>query len=318
MSALYSIISHTPPFSWYCTDSQGESMQDEVAVVPGTTIDIIAPKRSLLVGSLQIIGKSNQAVDPLEVYQETQRIVQVWRKQGTADYLRYRKVSDPSEYNMQIVPFSRNTWGFWQQLKVLWNVTLGGTRTSQKSRESIVEAFKETETTLSSEDLPSSQPRETPSRDDAFCMQSIIEKQWVFKGRFINILHDYAPIGLEKLHFLLVPKRHCEKLSDLTEEEYAEVEELSQKLIHFYKSKNHDQQDFAAHIFDKTGALAGQTVPHWHQHHVFTITKIQGFWGKLTILKNMIFGSSPLKLEELNTKVEQLREDFKNLSEKTD
>ncbi|PWU15022.1 MAG: hypothetical protein C5B45_03355 [Chlamydiae bacterium] len=142
-------------------------------------------------------------------------------------------------------------------------VTLGGVYTSQNHKKSIVKDFQKAKDLLSEKEL-FSQSGETPSRD-AFCTQKIIEKQRVFEGRLINILYDYAPIGPEKVHLLLVPKEHREKFSDLTKEEFLEIDDLSQKLIHFYKDKNPDRRDSAVHVFDKTGALAGQTVPHWHQ-----------------------------------------------------
>ncbi|PWU15023.1 MAG: hypothetical protein C5B45_03360 [Chlamydiae bacterium] len=94
-------------------------MQNEVVIDSDATVNIVVPERSLLVGSLQVIGKPDQTIDPSEIYEKTQKIIQMWQKQGITDYLRYRKVSDPSEYNMQIVPFSKNSWSFWQQLKVL-------------------------------------------------------------------------------------------------------------------------------------------------------------------------------------------------------
>ena len=49
------------------------------------------------------------------------------------------------------------------------------------------------------------------------------------------------------------------------------------------------------YLFHKTGIDAGQTVPHWHMHLIVTANKTQGFFGKLTVLKNMLFGSSPMK-----------------------
>lgn len=313
-SIINAISPYMPDLSRYWTRAQKKPAAEAV-IIPGKTVDVIIPESSLATGSLQIRQKSSE-IDPKEIFLMAKKITGLWSKLGITDFLNFRQVSESPIYKIEMVPFSKNSWGFWQQLKVLWHVTLGGIYISQSDKESIMKDFQETENL---KDLPLQLcSRKTLSEKDAFCSQGIIEKQWVFKGKFINILHDYAPIGLEKLHLLLVPKKHREKFSDLTEEEFLEINDLSQKLVNFYKSKNCDQQDFAVYIFDKTGALAGQTVPHWHQHHVFTTTKIQGLWGKLTVLKNMIFGSSPLKPRELNDRVEQLRKDLKNLNKKID
>ncbi|MDR2539591.1 MAG: HIT family protein [Chlamydiales bacterium] len=309
---IHAISSYIPDFSRYWVQAQKKT-SIETVIIPGKTVDIIVPERALTIGSLQIRQKSSE-IDLKEIFSMSKKIIEVWSKLGITDFLNFRQISELSTYKVEMVPFSKNSWAFWQQLKVLWRVTLGGVYVSQSDKESIIKNFQENENYLSSQ--PRS--RKTLSKKDAFCSQDITEKQLVFKGKSINILYDYAPIGLEKLHILFVPKKHREKFSDITEEEFLETSDLSQKLVNFYKNKAYSQQDFAVYIFDKTGTLAGQTVPHWHQHHVFTTTKIQGIWGKLTILKNMIFGSSPLKPEELNAKVKQLREDFKNLSKKTE
>jgi diadenosine tetraphosphate (Ap4A) HIT family hydrolase len=149
---------------------------------------------------------------------------------------------------------------------------------------------------------------ETIQGNDAFCDQKVIDKQLVFEGKEINILYNYAPIvlGEGKLHFLIVPKQHRSKFTDLTETEYLDVMQLSQKLVGFYKGKGYH----TAYLFDKTGIEAGQTVPHWHEHVVFTATKTQEFFGKLTVLKNMLFGSSPLPSKELQIRVLLLKEDL--------
>lgn len=288
-------------------------MQDEV-VERGRTINIIIPEHSLAIGSLQIKQNldNTELIDESEVYLANQRIIQVWEKKGITDYLRYRKLSSNTTFHWEVVPYSKNSWSFWQQFKVLWNITFGGLSISKKDRQSIAKDFKKTDSTL--EFLP----LETKSQEtslDVFCTEKVIQKQLVFEGKLINVLYNYAPIGIgqKKLHFLLVPKRHCKKFSDLTKKEYLEVTELSDKLITHYKHEESDQQDLSVYIFDKTGSVAGQTVAHWHQHLVITTTKIQGIWGKLTVLRNMIFGSFPLKAEKLKTRVEELKKNLKTL-----
>ena len=144
--------------------------------------------------------------------------------------------------------------------------------------------------------------------NDAFCNPKVLDKQRVFEGKEINVLYNYAPIGLgeEKLHFLIVPKEHHPNFSDLTKSEYLESMQLSQKLIKFYQGKGFH----TAYLFDKTGAEAGQTVPHWHEHVVFTATKTQELFGKWTVLKNMVLGSSPLPPKELQNRVQSLKKEL--------
>jgi diadenosine tetraphosphate (Ap4A) HIT family hydrolase len=146
------------------------------------------------------------------------------------------------------------------------------------------------------------------SGTDPFCNPEIIQKQLVFEGSEVNVLYNYAPIGLgqEKLHFLIVPKIHRVGFSELSQTEYLEAMELSQKLINFYQKRNHP----IVYVFHKTGVEAGQTVPHWHQHIVFAETGAQEFFSKMAVLKNMMIGASPLSSEELKGRVQLLRTDL--------
>nr|QIQ10885.1 hypothetical protein OJOKFFHK_00028 [uncultured bacterium] len=99
----------------------------------------------------------------------------------------------------------------------------------------------------------------------------------MFEGKYVNILYNYAPIAIDenKLHFMLVPKAHREMFSELSVDEYLEASALEQKLGAYYKRQGYQ----AAYLFNKTGAEAGQTVPHWHEHVIFTATKVQDLYG---------------------------------------
>jgi len=80
-------------------------------------------------------------------------------------------------------------------------------------------------------------------------------------------------------------------------------------LIRFYKENG----CHTAYLFDKAGAEAGQSVPHWHEHLIFTATKTQELFGKLIILKNMLIGSSPLPEKELQSRVQLLKIELKEV-----
>ncbi|QLH36934.1 MAG: HIT domain-containing protein [Parachlamydiaceae bacterium] len=107
-------------------------------------------------------------------------------------------------------------------------------------------------------------------------------------------------------------QKHREKFSDLTLHEYLETMQFAQRLVSFYKEKG-----FRAHIFNKSGHRAGQTVPHWHEHLIFTSTKTQEFLGKLAIFKSMLIGSSPLSAQQLSGKIFKIREELQDITQES-
>lgn len=293
-------------------------VNDDVIVYEGKTMKVIVPQCPLASGSLKIAPKSDAKnfsewhdVDQLEAYELIQHVVQIWEKKGITDYLIYGKESNNSKsiYSWEIVPYSKNGWKFWMQFKVLWNITFGGSCLPKVERRRIASDFQKDKDLFSESHIKQIQSiKKTVRGNDAFCNQKVIDSQLVFEGKEIYVLYNYAPIviGEGKLHFLIVPKQHRLKFSDLTETEYLEAMQASQKLVKFYKDKGY----YTAYIFDKTGPKAGQTVLHWHEHLVFTATKTQDFFGKLTVLKNMLFGSASLPQKELQIRVQSLRRDL--------
>ncbi len=287
-------------------------IRDEVIVYEGKTMKVIVPDHPLALGSLKITTNSNsvkfsewKAVNEQESYEFLQKVVRIWEKKGVPDYLIFGKESnnDKDIFGWEIVPFSKKECGFSRQFKVLWNVSFEGPYLPKAKRLDVAKnLFLE----------PHFNQLESVEKgikgNDAFCNQKVIDNQRVFEGDEVNVLYNYAPIGLGKgkLHFLIVPKEHRSRFSDLTESEYLESMRLAQKLIIFYKDKGYD----TTYLFDKSGAQAGQTVPHWHEHVVFTATKTQEFFGKLTVLKNMLIGSSPLSQKELQFRVFLLRKEL--------
>lgn len=290
-------------------------LQAKTTVYESQMMQMVVPDHPLTIGSLKVESKSRslnvsewEAENILESYGLIQKVVEVWRKNGITDYLIYAKESTSlTSFSYEVVPYPKKGWRFWKQFKTLWNIIFGSSALSEIQRSKIARDFKQL--TLTSNDTISE--IEQISIQDAFCDQSVIERQLVYAGKKINILYNYAPIGFgqRKLHFLLVPKEHRLTFSDLSQEEYLEVVQLCQKLISFYKEKEFK----AVYLFNKSGTEAGQSVLHWHEHVVFTATKTQELFGKLTILKNMLFGSSPLSKQELQTQVELLRNELGQL-----
>lgn len=243
-----------------------------------------------------------------------QKIARVWKESGVADqYLIYGKQRVGLEsFTWEIIPYSKSnhTLGrFWQQFLVLWNITFGRSPLSTTHRQQQLSRYRELFKEYGVRPL---ELQKAVGGGDAFCQDEIIQKQQVFEGRSVRVLYNYAPIGFggERLHFLVLPKAHKEKFTNLSLEEYEEASILSQKLIcHFSASRSIQE----VYLFHKTGVDAGQTVPHWHLHVVLTTSKTQDIFGKLTVLKNMVVGSSPLKTEELKHKVDALKIELASL-----
>jgi diadenosine tetraphosphate (Ap4A) HIT family hydrolase len=313
-------------FLWFfCNPYLGVNTQplidNEVIAYKGITMNIIIPERQLAFGSVKITSNSDfrnfsewSITDKNEAFELIQRVIQVWEKKGIVDYLIYAKeFSDStSKFNWEIVPYPKSTWPLlkkipilWKQSKVLRNITFGGSCLRQR----IAKDFTNEMDNFSEPQIKQIVAITTKVQgSDPFCKQDVINNQLVFEGKEINVLYNYAPIGIGKgkLHFLIVPKQHRSNFSELTQEEYLESMELSQKLIKFYKNKGYS----TAYLFDKTGVEAGQTIPHWHEHVVFTATKVQDYLGKLTVFKNMLIKASPLRKQELQTRVKSLKEEL--------
>lgn len=290
-------------------------INEEAVVYEGKTMKVIIPECPLAPGSLKIIPYSQeenfsewQDTNKLETYQLIQKIAGILEKKGIEDYLVYGKeaTNSTSVFGWEIVPYQKTGWRFWKQFKVLWSITFRGVCLPQIERHRLARDFQKDKDVFSEIQTKQIESiREIVKGNDAFCDEKIIKKQLVFEGKEVNVLYNYAPIaiGEGKLHFLIVPKHHHSKFTDLTETEYLESMQLSQKLVNFYKGKGYH----TAYLFDKTGAEAGQTVPHWHEHVIFTATKTQEFLGQLTVFKNMIFGSSAIPQQELQTRVQSLK-----------
>lgn len=240
-----------------------------------------------------------------------------WKeKQITEQYFVYGKqdLENNGSFSWQALPYykTNNTLSrIWQQIVVLWRVVFGGFEASKDYIQQQSELYtKDFAVTESKE--PAAEINLQPGKDP-FCDKEKIAKQSVFEGHNIRILYNYAPIGFggERLHFLIVPKRHVADFAQLTNDEYAEAADLSKKLITHFKNDRKSQE---AYLFWKYGEDAGQTVDHCHLHVILTANKAQSTWGKLTVLKNILFGSSPLSADQLKTKVEALKKELGELS----
>lgn len=282
------------------------------------------PKKPLTRNSLQIgtlKGRSYvnwTSEDHSNAFISLKKTVAVWEKQGRNQYLVYGKeqlgkerLKNKTAFRWEFVPYKPIPiiGCIWQRFVVLCRIIFGGTTLSEIQKKKQLKDYK-----VLFEGLPSplqeqaEKVSEVAKDNDAFCKSEVIKSQRVLEGESINVLYDYAPIDLdgEKLHFLVVPKVHKEKFSELSEVEYLEATKLSQQLItQLSRSKERDIQDI--HLYHKTGKDAGQIVPHWHMHMIFTSKKVQSFWEKLIVFKKMLVGPSKIKDKDLEDKVNSLR-----------
>lgn len=288
------------------------SLNIEGIIYQQETMAIAVPSCPLSTQSLEItnVQETIQFVDwneeqLSESYTLLQKVVQVWRSRNITNYLIYGKETVDAEipFKWEIVPYTAGGYRLFNQFKVLWNTIFGGYCLSSEEKLSRAECYP---SHLFAERLPSIHTAaDRLQGDDAFCMPSTILRQRVFEGRFVNVLLNYAPIGL---HFLIVPKSHAEGFADLSEAEYIEAMQLSQRLIFHFNAQGYT----TAYMFDKTGLEAGQSVKHWHEHLIFT-KEGTDFFSKLTFLKNMLLGSTPLTREELEQRVEELKLELNSL-----
>jgi diadenosine tetraphosphate (Ap4A) HIT family hydrolase len=207
------------------------------------------------------------AAEQAETYDLLQRIANTWNKSNYAhNYLAYGMTTPNlrcERFSWAVIPYPDNGWNRLKQIRVIWNVAFGSPQNSDEERVAKANSIKEQTQYLSDPYMPdygSGKPAK-----DAFCDGKVIENQRVFEGKRINVFYDRAPERIvdENPHFLITPKRHAVKLTELTEDEYTESMETAQKIANYFQR---DNPRCTLHMLHKTGEAAGQTVPHWHLH----------------------------------------------------
>lgn len=319
MNSLFSAWVSNPRHSLFEGAKSNACKCDEVIVAERNSMKAIAPKNPLALGSLKITPKAAGFFTAwlnspdTDTYWLMQDIIAVWKKKGITDYMIYTKSSDAnSELSWEIVPYSKSSWKYGQQFKVLWNTIFGGATSAKVERQKVAQDFAKARCSFSKSHVKKIESaKEVAQKKDAFCNPNVINNQLVFKGKEITVLLNYAPIatGPDKLHFLIVPKKHYKTFSDLPKAVYLEIIKASNKLADFYNKKGYS----TLYAFNKSGKIAGQTEPHFHQHIVLPATKSEELLAKLTVFKNMLFGSSPLSARELQTRVQALKSELQDV-----
>lgn len=234
----------------------------------------------------------------IENFDTFKKLVQLWYKKGIAESYMVLQVNKGP---LQAIPYTKTeSWlgRVWQQLQVLCRFTFGGLGLSPDRIKYLEDAYSDLGP-LNDESVTKIEEH----AHCAFCERKVIDSQIVLNGNRVQVLYNYAPIGLggERLHFLIVAKRHCPKFHQLTEEEYSEAMKLTQfvqeKVREHFNSEGNPIQK--VYVYHKTGEDAGQSVPHWHMHLIMTQNGAQEWLGKLTVLRNILIGSFRLSAEAL-------------------
>ncbi|MGH2612030.1 MAG: HIT family protein, partial [Rhabdochlamydiaceae bacterium] len=236
------------------------------------------PRQALASDSLFIEQKGQE--NPSELFRMVKKVAQFWEQQGIFNYLVYKSSADQGWEMVPTQGSEQSLWdricGFTRQLNVLAKVTFGRSSVSNPERKRVFTKYQE---------LQSFQVKETAETvnqvvKDVFCKETVINSQLLWEGKHVRVLYNYAPIGKEGLHFLLIPKIHKERLSQLSQDEFEEIQTFAATLIKQYP--NH-----LCYRYNKTGKLSGQTVPHFHEHVVFVLPQ-HDRWGKLSVFFRMI------------------------------
>lgn len=126
----------------------------------------------------------------------------------------------------------------------------------------------------------------------AFCDHQIVNRQKFYEDDLVVALCTHKPIVPS--HFLVIPKRHVERLEMLSKEEISRIHQVITKVNQASKQLFQTSSYF---IHQKNGQEVGQSVPHVHFHF---IAKSAGDSSHLKFLINMIIANlkSPISLQE--------------------
>lgn len=123
----------------------------------------------------------------------------------------------------------------------------------------------------------------------------------------MRALYNYSPY--EAGHSMLIPRRHIQRVEDLTEEEILEIFAFIPRLKQAF-NEIYEANDFV--VLVQNGKNAGQTVGHVHFHII--PRKKANVWTKLRIWTHLLgvwtFTYTPLSGDELLEAITPLRDYF--------
>lgn len=148
--------------------------------------------------------------------------------------------------------------------------------------------------------------------DCPFCKPSIVEGQSFYEGTEIHALVNFKP-QLQG-HSLIIPKRHVERLEELSASELLEMHAFIRRLSAAFHVA-YEAPDFFLAL--QNGKKAGQTVPHVHFHVI--PRKESNVWTKLRLwLHYMMAWTSvypPLSQEQMDLEIARLRAALEEVGE---
>ncbi len=135
----------------------------------------------------------------------------------------------------------------------------------------------------------------------AFCDKTVINRQKFYEDRFVIVMCTHQPIVSS--HFLIIPKRHVERLELLTQQELTHVHQAIEKVRQASQSIFETSPYF---IHQKNGREVGQSVPHVHFHF---IGKRPGDNSTVRFVAKMIWAylRGPVSPEKMQKVIEKMR-----------
>lgn len=142
---------------------------------------------------------------------------------------------------------------------------------------------------------------ETGSACCAFCNPQVVEEQKFYEDDLVIALVTHKPIMPG--HVLVIPKRHVERLENLSEAEVVRIYQTIRK-VHRAVSQVFGTSSYL--ILQKNGIEVGQSVPHVHFHY---IPRAPGDTSSLMFLINFYISGfkSTISKQEIRTSVEAIK-----------
>jgi len=261
-------------------------------LVEGSDCTISLPESGLSEYAVYFDSKSSEITKPYvdELYDGLQKIVDLWKEKNIATSYLVLGTEKWGKAAIQAAPFNEaKSWVYraFQQLQVLYRFVFG----DYLPTEDRAALFRRTYRDLTLEKTNVEVSKIGRVSKCVFCENRVLDSQRVFEGKQVEVLYNYAPLGLggERIHFLIVPKRHCKEFTELNKEEHKEAyliaNYVSEKLkLHYEKEGSKIQNVYTYH---KSGLDAGQSGFHFHLHLVMTQNRADEFFGKLAVVRNI-------------------------------
>ena len=172
---------------------------ESICLYKGRNIEVKVPERPLANGSILVVPQNSTPNALGEMYDALERIAQVWKANGISNHMIYSKTTENGFSGWEIVPYHDTSFRFFAQLKVLWSVAFGGFKVGASEIERDKKLFDNT--TIFTEEYTPLAPTGADTRD-AFCNSAVIARQLIYSGKEVDLLFNYAPIGIgkERLH----------------------------------------------------------------------------------------------------------------------